>query len=250
MGQVFRTLTTIVNIREYPSFPYDLYRYFTLLENLKEENKLSFDVYEGDIQPATFALSYDRFNEYSFSEFQGTFQSRQMKAKLKFIDDEASKDAQAVIAQVKLWPFNSQPNMKSFINKNSKAVQLYIRDIRTMVCAIFVFLWLRPHKKDKIRILKLLNEKMQQQIPKKQEEKKDEGGPQVEILGRENEKGEFYIGTKTKSKTTWAKCLNKTIPQLKVYLNRENIPIKTSSRKSLCILLKNHLQNNPNRWIL
>ena len=169
--QLFHILKNIVNIREYPSFPYDLYRYFTLLENLKEENQLSFEVYR-DLQRENLAhVSYARLIEYNFSEIQGTSQSRQMKAKLKFIDDEASKDAQAVIAQVKLWPFNSQPNMKSFINKNSKAVQLYIRDIRTMVCAIFVFLWLRPHKKDKIRILKLLNEKMQQQIPKKQEEK-------------------------------------------------------------------------------
>ena len=151
-----------------------------------------------------------------------------MKAKLKFIDEEASKDAQALIDQVKWGAFDIQPNMKSFINKNSHAIQLYIRDIQTMVCAIFVFLCLRRHKKYKISILKLLNEKMQQKIPKKQEEKKEES--KVEILGRENEDGEFLIGTNTKSKTTWAQCRNKTISQLEVYLNNEN-NIRTNTRK-------------------
>ena len=60
--QLFRTLNTIVNIREYPSFPYDLYRYFTLLETLKEENQLSFDV-NRDLQREDLThVSYDRIS--------------------------------------------------------------------------------------------------------------------------------------------------------------------------------------------
>ena len=166
---VFYTLAKIVNIRKYPSFPYDLYRYFNLLEDLKDEGQVNFDVIQ-NVQVADFSgLSFPQISEYNFSQSAaGTFQSRHMKRKLKFVDEEANEVALSLINRV-TWPYNIQPNMESFITKNSLDIQLYIRDIPTMVCAIFVFLVLHHKKSDKSKscVLKLLNKKILGKLGKK-----------------------------------------------------------------------------------
>ena len=258
LNKLFNTLGQIVKIPKNPAFPYDLYRYFNLLENLKDENQLSFEVIRDVQRDDLLNVSYDRIGEYNLSGSQGsgTFQTQEMKQKLKFIDQEAIEVAQSLIKKM-TWPDNIQPNMESFIAKNSHAIQLYIRDIPTMVCAIFVFLVLR-NKPNKISILNLLNRKISQTlIPKKQKQEKKEGEQKVEIFGKYGDNDEFLIVTVTGSKSTkGARCESISKEKLKSYLHNENITKediekelgKKYTNKNLCQLLKSHLQSQK-RWI-
>ena len=209
----------------------------------------------GDVQLADLSnLSYLQISGYNLSQDPaGTFQSQSMR-KIQFVDQEATAVAGSLVRHIGEWPYNIQPNMESFIAKNSLALQLYIRDIRTMVCAIFVFLVL--HKKNnKARILKLLNKKILGKLGKKQEEKKEEREPQRDleksIWGKDNDKGEFLVVTVTGSKrSTGARC--NTIPKkrLKSFLNNEEITNKDIenklgkkyTNKDLCKLLQERLK--------
>lgn len=247
------TLPRIVDTNKYPSFPYDLYRYFNLLENLEEQNELNFSVDRDPIQIDFSSLSYDQIRQTNFSRRSGTFQSRKMKKQMIIIDDEAQDVAHSLINRY--LPID-KPMMTSFIIQNSHKIQLHIRDIPTMVWAIFLFLVLRK-KPDKISILKKINKSLR---PEAVEEKEDpevelEPEPEVEpeVWGAEDDDGKFKIVIKTGfNKTSGAICMNKTIGEIQQILREENISEaeidQCPKKKPLCELLQAHLKRHERHF--
>ena len=258
---LFRTLEKIVNIQKYPFFRYALYRFFNLLENLNEEKKIVFTDLTKYTTDILNTLSYTQIEERNWSEFQGlgTHQSRQMKQKLRFVDQEANEVAHSLINKV--WPDNNilGQTMKHFIVDNAHVIQLYIRDIPTMICALFLFFSLR-NKKDKNNILFQLNKKMLtfKKFPKKQVEEREQKVEKV-LWGKDGDNGEFLIVTVTGlKKTRGALCKNINVSEIILHLNNENITNdeidkrlnelgEIASKKSLCKLLKEHLKSQ-NRY--
>jgi len=258
------TLKKIVPIKQFPFFSYDLYRYFNLLENLAKQKKLvdpidSRSVFSAD---AFAHLSYTQIKErnWSVSRHTGSRQSRKKKPKIRFIDDEAREEAQSFINK-QSWPDNTKQMMLSFVDYNDETLQLHIRDIPLIVCAIFLFLSLRNNL-NKMNIIFQINSLINtqsiklQKKAKEQEEKKEDQEIVPEYRGRDDKKGAFQIikitGT---SETTGAKCMIKTIPQIKQILNEVGISNDEianqlnlvegepqSQKYKLCKLLQDHLK--------
>jgi len=260
------TLKKIVHIKQFPFFPYNLYRYFTLLENLAKQKKLvdpidSRSVFSAD---AFAHLSYTQIKErnWSVSRHTGSRQSRKKQQKIRFIDDEAREEAQSFINK-QSWPNNTIKQMIfSFVDYNDDTLQLHIRDIPLIVCAIFLFLSLRnnPNKRNIIfQINSLINtqSKKLQKRAEEQEEEKEEQEIVPEYRGRDDKKGAFQIIKVTgTSETSGAKCMDKTIPQIKHILNEVGISNDEianqlnlvegepqSEKYKLCKLLQDHLKS-------
>lgn len=262
------TLKKIVPIKQFPFFSYDLYRYFTLVENLAQQKKLV-DPIDSRLAFSTDAfsnLSYDQIKDrnWSVSRHAGTRQSRKKKQKIRFVDDEAREEAQSFINK-QSWPGNTIKQMMfSFVDYNDNTLQLHIRDIPLIVCAIFLFISLRnnPNKRNIIfQINSLLNTqsiKLQKKAKAKEQEEEKEAQEIVpEYRGRDDKKGDFQIikitGT---SKTSGAKCMDKTIPQIKHILNEVGVSDNEidnqlnlveggpqSKKSKLCKLLQDHLKS-------
>ena len=260
------TLKRIVKIDQYPSFRYDLYRYFNLLENLEKQKELVYFIDNASFQMTnvTSDLSYDQIRDRNWrtSQYAGTFQSRKMKHQMRFIDEEARDVAQKLINQTRRLQSNKEM-MLSFINYNAVKLQLHIRDIPTIVCAIFLFLSLR-NKQNKTNIIFQINfliKKSQKNKKTGKKEEKEEDMASVVYWGKNDEEGEFQIIKVTgSSKTSGANCMKKTIPQIRTILNKEgisndeitkklNLNPQQSKKIQLCKWLQDHLKNQ-NRWYL
>lgn len=256
-GDLFKILAKIVvPIKKYPSFPYDLYRYFYLLENLPNLNYRidhQFSRPTEIIKNISFEDQKDR--DWSGAWHAGTQQSQQEKKITRFVNEEALNAARYLIEN-RSWG-DQQHLMLNFIEFNSDALQLHIRDIPTMMCAIFLFLRLRAFpNQNKNKILSDLNQILLHIInsPKKQEEKKEPQQKEEVLWGKDNDKGNLLIVKVTKmgpqkSKITkGALCMNKNVDEIQSILNKENVKWeKHDSKKQLCQLLKKYLQKK-NRY--
>ena len=88
--ELFTVLLKMVNVQNYPSVPYDIYRYFTLLEDLDKNRKLNLNLEQKSTSFDT--LSYDQIEHLGFSHLSGTRPSKQSKKIIRMIDDEAVED--------------------------------------------------------------------------------------------------------------------------------------------------------------
>lgn len=266
--QLLSTLKQIVNIHQFPFFPYDLYRYFNLLENLEKQQKLvdPMDLTSAFSADAFSNLSYDQIKDRTWllSRHAGTFQSRKMRQKVRFINDEAREGAQSLINK-QPWRDNTfKQMMLSFIDYNDDTLQLHIRNIPLIVGAIFLFLSLRNNQNKRniiFQINSLINtqsKKLQKKAKEQeQEEEKEEQEIAPEYRGRDDKNGAFQIIKVTgTSETPGAKCMIKTISQIKHILNEVGISNDEitnqlnlvegepqSKKYKLCKLLQDHLKS-------
>ena len=263
--ELFDVLLEMIKIKEYPSLPYDIYRYYTLLEDLDENRALVFNLDQKE-ETSFDTLSYAQISQLNFSQIIGTQPSRQTKKVIRMIDDEAIEVAQYLINKT-CWSNPAiQSDMMDFIVNNAAGIHLYVRDITTIVYAIFVFLSLqRLSAPMKTQILFNLNQKIKETIrppPDQKEPEEEVKDPEEDeewvLWGKDNKHGQFLIIEKRKRKeTSGTKCMNKRIPELKALLDKEgireeyneyfenkNFPKKRSQRKPMCEFLKQYLINN------
>ena len=90
--ELFNVLLKMINVQKYPSVPYDIYRYYTLLEDLDKKRDLVFNRDQKEESDFNF-LSYDQIDQLNFSQILGTQPSKKMKKVIRIIDDEAIEDA-------------------------------------------------------------------------------------------------------------------------------------------------------------
>ena len=262
---LFKVLLQMINIQNYPSVPYDIYRYFTLLDDLDKNRKLFFEQKEGETDFNT--LSYDQISHLNFSRTVGTRVSKQLKQKIRAIDTEAAEAAQYLINNT-IWPHSDvEAEMHDFIANNAYSIHLYVRDIKTMVYAIFVFLSLRSLSDPaKTKVLFDLNRKIKDALgvierKEAEVEKKDPVEEEWVLWGKDNKKGEFLIVEKRgANETPGIKCMNKRLADIELLLDKEqirdqyNIHLnnvfkdkpkgKRGKKKLMCDFLRNHLIKN------
>lgn len=261
-NELFKVLLQMINVQKYPSVPYDIYRYFTLLEDLDKERSLVFNLDQKDSDIS--CLSYDQINQLNFSRIIGTHAGRQIK--IRMIDDEAMEAALHLI-NTTLWPDPSiKSDLQDFIENNVDGIHLYIRDITTMVYTIFVFLSLRRTSAGtKTEVFSHLNQLIKNEIGAKdlEEEKKEPEEEEWVLWGKDNKQGQFLIIEKTsKKETSGTKCINKRIPDIKLLLDKEHIRDeyneffknkeisgKRGEKKILCNFLKQHLIEKKRYYI-
>ncbi len=127
--ELFNVLLKMINVQNYPSVPYDIYRYYTLLEDLDKKHDLVFNRDQKEESDFNF-LSYDQIDQLNFSQILGTQPSKKMKKVIRIIDDEAIEVAHYLINKT-LWS-KSDPEIKTdmmaFIVNNADGIHLYIRD--------------------------------------------------------------------------------------------------------------------------
>ena len=275
--ELFNVLLKMINVQNYPSVPYDIYRYYTLLEDLDKKHDLVFNRDQKEESDFNF-LSYDQIAQLNFSQILGTQPSKKMKKVIRIIDDEAIEVAHYLINKT-LWS-KSDPaiktDMMTFIVNNADGIHLYIRDITTMVYTIFVFLSLRRMPAPmKTEVLFKLNQKIKDKIrpppsgassgKEPEEEMKDPEDPEdlKQVLwGKDNKHGQFLIVEKREGgETPGIKCMNKRIPEIELLLDKEqvrdeynvhfnailknkNFSGKRGKKKIMCEFLKQHLIKN------
>ena len=275
--ELFNVLLKMINVQNYPSVPYDIYRYYTLLEDLDKKHDLVFNRDQKEESDFNF-LSYDQIAQLNFSQILGTQPSKKMKKVIRIIDDEAIEVAHYLINKT-LWS-KSDPaiktDMMTFIVNNADGIHLYIRDITTMVYTIFVFLSLRRMSAPmKTEVLFKLNQKIKDKIrpppsgassgKEPEEEMKDPKDPEdlKQVLwGKDNKHGQFLIVEKREGgETPGIKCMNKRIPEIELLLDKEqvrdeynvhfnailknkNFSGKRGKKKIMCEFLKQHLIKN------
>ena len=275
--ELFNVLLKMINVQNYPSVPYDIYRYYTLLEDLDKKHDLVFNRDQKEESDFNF-LSYDQIDQLNFSQILGTQPSKKMKKVIRIIDDEAIEVAHYLINKT-LWS-KSDPEIKTdmmaFIVNNADGIHLYIRDITTMVYTIFVFLSLRRMSAPmKTEVLFKLNQKIKDKIrpppsgassgKEPEEEMKDPKDPEdlKQVLwGKDNKHGQFLIVEKREGRETpGIKCMNKRIPEIELLLDKEqvrdeynvyfnailknkNFSGKRGKKKIMCEFLKQHLIKN------
>jgi len=247
--KLFDVLLKMIDVQKNPSVPYDIYRYFTLLEDLNKEKNIFFN---NDQKETDFdTMSFDQIAQLNPSQILGTWKSKQMKKAMKLIDEEAIEVSLKLINTI--WSNDNaiKSTMTTFIVNNAYGIQLYIRDIKTMVYTIFVFLSLRGKSDDtKTKILFHLNHLIKEIIPviDKKEAKKEPEEKKEEVLwGKDNKNGEFLIISK--KGLSGARCMNKNIADIEKFLEKENIKdeYEASSqgrfKKNMCNFLRQHLKN-------
>jgi len=250
----------MINIQNQPSVPYDIYRYFTLLDDLDKNRGLFFGQEEKETDLNT--LSYDQINKLNFGEL-GKRVSKQTKKKIREIDTEATEVAQYIITSTS-WPYsNVKDEMSDFITNNAYGIHLYVRDIKTMVYAIFVFLSIRSLPDPaKTKVLLDLNRKIRNKIgvPDRREAEEEKKDPEEEgwvLWGKDDKKEQFLIVEKRGAKETpGIKCMNKRLADIELLLDKEqirdeyNIVLKSKTerkrgkKKLMCDFLRNHLIKN------
>ena len=267
--ELFTVLLKMVNVQNYPSVPYDIYRYFTLLEDLDKNRKLNLNPEQKSTSFDT--LSYDQIEHLGFSHLAGTRPSKQSKKIVRMIDDEAVEVALYLIKKTS-WPQSDhamKSTLSSFIANNSHSIRLYIRDVTTMVYSIFVFLSLRNMSESmKTEVLFQLNQKIKGKLrpagPPEPEEKVEETGDEKWVLwGKNNKSGEFLIVKKSQEKETpGSKCINMRVSVIESFLDKERIRDeynqilkkrggrgRKGEKKFMCEFLKQHLIKNKRYYV-
>jgi len=259
--ELFKVLLQMINIQKYPSVPYDIYRYFTLLDDLDKNRGLFFEQKGGETDFNT--LSYDQISHLNFSRTVGTRISKQLKKKIRAIDTEAAEVAQYLINNT-IWPHSDvEAEMRDFIANNAYSIHLYVRDIKTMVYAIFVFLSIRSLPDPaKTKVFLDLNRKIRNKIgvPDRREAEEEKKDPEEEgwvLWGKDDKKEQFLIVEKRGAKETpGIKCMNKRLADIELLLDKEqirdeyNIVLKSKTerkrgkKKLMCDFLRNHLIKN------
>ena len=272
--ELFNVLLKMINVQNYPSVPYDIYRYYTLLEDLDKKHDLVFNGDQKEESDFNF-LSYDQIDQLNFSQILGTQPSKKMKKVIRIIDDEAIEVAHYLINKTFLSKTHLaiKTDMMAFIVNNADGIRLYIRDITTMVYTIFVFLSLRRMSAPmKTEVLFKLNQKIKGKIrplpsgassgKESEEEMKDSEDLKWVLWGKDNKHGQFLIVEKREGRETpGIKCMNKRIPEIELLLDKEQVRDeynvyfntilknkkfsgKRGKKKIMCEFLKQHLIKN------